>query len=853
MIADFWTLRRAASALGVVYSGDGALSGISTDTRSIVPGGLFVALRGERFDAHDFLAQAVQLGAGAVVVSDGSRAAGLGVPVLVVEDTLVALGALGRYHRVAWSRPVVAIAGSNGKTTTKELIRSALGSTFDVHATERNLNNQVGVPLTLLALTEGADVAVIEVGSNQPGEIATLREIVLPNFAVITTVQEEHLEGFGDLAGVMAEEMSLCDGADLAIVPAAEPEVVAEARARAHAVVTAGLEAGDVHPDAWGIQPDGLPWLRYGDVMVRVPVPGAHNAANAAIAMAAARAMGVADADAARGIATATIPPMRSAVAPLGDAMLVNDAYNANPASMLAALALLETVGQGRQAVAILGTMRELGARTEALHDTIARAVLATRVSVIGAVGEFAAAFARVAPGDARVVAAADPDGLWEALEATPRPQCGDSPQGVERRAAGAAATATGGLGPSGVSRGRNVIEGTFARPHDIWFEPGSSRSPCATPRSSPLVPPPYPSFLPPRSSLLVLYYFLVPLKEHFGPFNLFTYITFRAAGAAVTAALVGVRPWAGDHPLAAGEARWCNSSERGRRTAHQAKSDTPTMGGLIIIAAGRGADAALGAARQRVRLAGAACDAVDGRDRLSRRLPQAEAEARGEDATKGSSSATSSLDRSRSAWRSGGTSGSSRTRSLPGASTTLPFFKYVIVVPAAASLAWLYVPFVAFVLTGTSNAVNLTDGLDGLAAGLCGIAFAAFGLFMYVQGRVDASAYLQLFHIRQAGELTVFCLAFFGAAVGFLWFNAYPAQVFMGDTGSLALGGALGAMGILLKSEFLLLIIGGVFVAETLSVIMQRWTFRYRRYAVWPGICQGTPAVPPCADPPSL
>jgi phospho-N-acetylmuramoyl-pentapeptide-transferase len=163
----------------------------------------------------------------------------------------------------------------------------------------------------------------------------------------------------------------------------------------------------------------------------------------------------------------------------------------------------------------------------------------------------------------------------------------------------------------------------------------------------------------------------------------------------------------------------------------------------------------------------------------------------------------------------------------LPGESTTLPFYKYVLVVPV---FAWLYVPWVAFVLTGTSNAVNLTDGLDGLAAGLTAIALATFAIFAYVFGRVDTSQYLQIYYLRGAGELAVFCSALLGALIGFLWYNTHPAQVFMGDTGSLALGGALGAIAILLKSEFLLLLIGGVFVLETASVIIQRTAFKLRR-----------------------
>jgi phospho-N-acetylmuramoyl-pentapeptide-transferase len=162
-----------------------------------------------------------------------------------------------------------------------------------------------------------------------------------------------------------------------------------------------------------------------------------------------------------------------------------------------------------------------------------------------------------------------------------------------------------------------------------------------------------------------------------------------------------------------------------------------------------------------------------------------------------------------------------------PGASTTLPFYKYVLIIPL---FQWMYVPFVTFVLTGFSNAVNLTDGLDGLASGLMAIAMLTLALFAYVQGRVDAAAYLQIYYLQGAGELTIFCSAVFGAAVGFLWYNAHPAQVFMGDTGSLALGGALGSVAILLKSEFLLLIVGGVFVAETASVVLQRSVFKYRR-----------------------
>ena len=132
------------------------------------------------------------------------------------------------------------------------------------------------------------------------------------------------------------------------------------------------------------------------------------------------------------------------------------------------------------------------------------------------------------------------------------------------------------------------------------------------------------------------------------------------------------------------------------------------------------------------------------------------------------------------------------------------------------------------FVITASSNAVNLTDGLDGLATGLAGIAAAAFAIFAYILGRVDLTSYLNVFYLPGAGELAIFCAALMGGAIGFLWFNAHPAQVFMGDTGSLAIGGALGTVAILLKAEFLLLLIGGVFVAETVSVMMQTSVYKW-------------------------
>ena len=426
----FWTLDRVADAVrphatSALPGGAHPIGRVWTDTRTLQSGDLFVALSGDNFDAHDFLAGAVKSGAAAVVVSRAQAARGLGVPAFVVRDTRAALGALGNYRRRAWNGPVVGVVGTNGKTSTKELVRAALDSRLEVHATHLNLNNLVGVPQTLLAVPDHADVAVIEMGTNQPGEIAVLRAIAEPTIVVVTSIAEEHLEGLGDLAGVMREELAAADGAGVVIVPASQPEVVTEAKTRARRVVSVGLEGGDLPVDRWSVDDEGRGTLHLDGIEVTVPLRGVHNLRNAVLALAVAREVGVSLEDAARGIAAMPLPPMRSNVDRVGRALLINDAYNSNPGSARAAIELLAQAGgpiPTRQRVAVLGTMLELGASTPELHDAIAREALAANVDLVAGVGEFAAAFTRVdAPAD-RVIGAADPDALWPLLASRLQP-----------------------------------------------------------------------------------------------------------------------------------------------------------------------------------------------------------------------------------------------------------------------------------------------------------------------------------------------------------------------------------------------------------------------------------------------
>ena len=310
------------------------------------------------------------------------------------------------------------------------------------------------------------------------------------------------------------------------------------------------------------------------------------------------------------------------------------------------------------------------------------------------------------------------------------------------------------------------------------------------------------------------------------GVFNVFSYITFRSAGAAVTAMFIAFL--IGPAAIARLRAMKVNQGVReGTPESHLQKGNTPTMGGVIILIAGLVPVILWARLSNRYVWCAIAVTAWMGAigfldDYLKLRQRRVGEENRGL-IERYKLAGQIAIGIALGVWLIT----DPLTPNLPGASSTLPFYKYVLVVPM---FAWMYVPWVAFVLTGVSNAVNLTDGLDGLASGLSAIAFATFGIFAYVIGRSDTSHYLQIYYLPGSGELAVFAGAFIGALIGFLWYNTYPAQVFMGDTGSLALGGALGAVAILLKSEFLLVLIGGVFVAETVSVIIQRGAFKVRK-----------------------
>jgi UDP-N-acetylmuramoyl-tripeptide--D-alanyl-D-alanine ligase len=424
-----WSAAAVEEALGAAPRGAApeAFSAVSTDTRTLPAGALFVALRGERFDAHDHLAAAAEAGAAAAVVSRVPE----GAPEMAyyrVPDTLVALGELARHRRRALRGRVVAVAGSNGKTTTKELLRAALGATLRVHATEANLNNRVGVPLTLLAAPDDAEAVIVEVGTNLPGEVPLLSRVVEPDAALVTSIGEEHLEGLGSLEGVLEEELAIFDAlarSGVALVAEDPPELAEGARRRAHQnrVHVAGFSLhADLRPEGGrpGVRvlPDGSTEWRFRGVDVRVPLPGIHNVRNALLALGLAVEWGVPVEAAARGLAAMPQPKMRNEWRRVGSVGVLADCYNANPPSTRAALELLAELPAEGEKIAVIGTMRELGGHAERYHRELAEhaaGLLGCGIDRIVATGDFVAPFARRAL-DGRVVAAVDPLDAYAAL-----------------------------------------------------------------------------------------------------------------------------------------------------------------------------------------------------------------------------------------------------------------------------------------------------------------------------------------------------------------------------------------------------------------------------------------------------
>lgn len=370
-------------------------TGVSTDTRTIRRGDLFVALAGERFDGHAFVNEAFSRGAaGAVVMQDGFRGPGT---VISVDDTLAALGDIAAFIRNQYHPVVVGITGSAGKTTTKELCASILSLEGTCLKTEKNYNNLIGVPLSVLGLSDEHRFAVIEMGTNRFGEIDRLASIVRPRASILTNINPVHLSGFRSIAGVIREKQAIFshtaqngfavidphqEHMDKVVIPSHLARFTYSRLGKADVtlkeVLHQGLDGTEIVMAAAGRE-----------IRTKVPLPGMHNVVNALAAAACALALGIDPEKISRGIAGARFPGMRSEVIVHRGVSIINDSYNANPASMKAALeVLVESPNTYR--VAVLGDMLELGKEAEHWHAELGKWVAKAGVDRLVVTGEMA-------------------------------------------------------------------------------------------------------------------------------------------------------------------------------------------------------------------------------------------------------------------------------------------------------------------------------------------------------------------------------------------------------------------------------------------------------------------------------
>jgi UDP-N-acetylmuramoyl-tripeptide--D-alanyl-D-alanine ligase len=384
-------------------------SGISTDSRAIAPGALFIALQGDRFDGHDYLAQVAEAGARGAVVRRGTTPVA-GLRLLQVDDPLWAFGRLARARRRTLSGPVVAITGTNGKTSTKEMLAAVLGTRYRTYATRANLNNLVGVPLTILEAPPDTEAMIVEAGANLPGEIARYREIIEPDIAVVTNAVAGHLEGFGTLDGVIEEKLGLTVGVPLAIVGIDPPTLAEGARQRAQLVRTAALAGADLVPDAVTLDEAARPVVTIRGRRFVLAARGLHQADNAMRAWAVAEALGLDLDKVAQALEQFALPGGRGELMQVGTLTILNDCYNANPQSFRAVIATAAAMRRDRRLVFVAVTMRELGQDSMRLHQEIAEALVDLHPELLAAVGEFVPALEPYAGAlRHRLLTAADP------------------------------------------------------------------------------------------------------------------------------------------------------------------------------------------------------------------------------------------------------------------------------------------------------------------------------------------------------------------------------------------------------------------------------------------------------------
>ncbi|MCC6810069.1 MAG: UDP-N-acetylmuramoyl-tripeptide--D-alanyl-D-alanine ligase [Deltaproteobacteria bacterium] len=394
-----------------------ATDDISIDSRTLPQGALYVALIGEVHDGHKFCASAKEHGAVAAMIARAKladvRATGFDLPLLVVDDTLKALQALANAHRRRLNARMIGVCGSNGKTTTKEMIASVVAQAGRTHRTTGNLNNHIGLPLSLLRMDSSQAFGVLETGMNHPGELRELGVILEPEIAVMTTIQAEHLEGLGTIENVAKAEGELLERVrpkGVAILPADEPLAKSHALPKDRSDLAlrwfGESASADVRLVSWSLSDDGGTRVEYatknGTLKARLPHLGKHNAVNAAAAVCVGVELGLTNDQIVRGLESTPLVDRRMRIHKTGALVVLDDCYNANPGSMGAALEVLGAFrttpgGKERRILAFLGDMLELGDAAPHEHEKLGALAAKTGVHALGAFGPFAKTVIRAA------------------------------------------------------------------------------------------------------------------------------------------------------------------------------------------------------------------------------------------------------------------------------------------------------------------------------------------------------------------------------------------------------------------------------------------------------------------------
>ncbi|MFA6456298.1 MAG: UDP-N-acetylmuramoyl-tripeptide--D-alanyl-D-alanine ligase [Bacteroidota bacterium] len=381
------------------------ISGISTDSRAVAKGDLFFALKGENFDAHNFIDTVVKAEAAAIVVhrewaqKNDLYFRTFPCAFIIVNDTTVAFGELARIYRRKFELPIIAIGGSNGKTTTKEMVTAVLRMKYNVLNTQGNLNNHIGVPQTLFRLRSNHDAAVVEIGTNHFGELKYLCSIAEPTHGLITNIGKEHLEFFGDEEGVAKEEKELFrylkENGGTAFVNCDDKFLAGDSlsikKSFCYGVVSkADIRAKKVELNELGHASFDAVWQKKSvSFVVRLSVPGMHNVTNALAAVAVGLKMKVKPKKIAEALTKFTSASKRMEVVSQNGIVILNDTYNSNPDSVIAALKTLKSFRNDGKKVVVLGDMRELGETSKREHTNIGVIVAETNFDMLCTVGPF--------------------------------------------------------------------------------------------------------------------------------------------------------------------------------------------------------------------------------------------------------------------------------------------------------------------------------------------------------------------------------------------------------------------------------------------------------------------------------